>query len=79
MVELPIKFPNEADVVADEAARFRALSSERQLQELAEMFRLYHFLAANSDRPDWVDHLACAEEDRARQAIREFVARHGRE
>jgi hypothetical protein len=76
-MDLPIKFPNDADVVAEEAARFRALSPEDRLRTLDEMFRLYHFLLAASGRPEKLARLADEEEERGRTAIREFAAKHG--
>jgi hypothetical protein len=39
------------------------------------MFRLYHFLVKTSDRPEALARFAQEEEDRARIAIQEFVAR----
>src|SRR5258708_579431 len=75
-MDLPIKFPNSADVIAEEAARFRALSPEDRVYALDEMVRLYHFLAATSPRPEALARLAQQEEDRGRIAIEEFIARH---
>jgi hypothetical protein len=76
-VNLPIKFPSDAAVIAQEVARFRALSPEERLHTLNEMFRLYHFLRTTSARPEALARLACEDEARGRIAIEEFVARHG--
>lgn len=32
-MDLPIRFPNNADVIAEDAARFRALSAEERLYD----------------------------------------------
>jgi hypothetical protein len=75
-MNLPIRFPSDADVIAEEAARFRALPPEDQVRALGGAFRLYHFLAS-AGRPGVADRLAREEERLARAAILEFVARHG--
>lgn len=75
-MDLPIKFPSDAEVVAEEVARFRALSPEQRVHALGEMFELYHFLISTSGRPEELKRLAEEEEERGRQAIMEFVARH---
>ncbi len=75
-MNVPIHFPAAASVIAEETARFRALSPEERVRTLGEMFRLYHFLASNSARPDALAQFAREEEDRGRKAIEEFIARH---
>ena len=76
-MNLPIQFPSDADVIAEEVARFRALSPEARVRELGEMVRLYQFLLAQSSRPEVVARLAQEDEDRGRRAVEEFAARHG--
>ena len=75
--DLPIKFPCPEDVVAQDAARFRALVPEERVHTLDEMFRLYHFLAHVSGRSESIYRQAEIEEECGRTAIKEFVARHG--
>lgn len=76
-MNLPIQFPNDADVIAEEAARFRALSDDAKVRALEDCWRDYQFLMANSDRQSELRRLAEDEEKVAQRAIREFVARHG--
>jgi hypothetical protein len=76
-VNVPIRFPAAADVIADEAAHFQALTDEERVKTLGELFRLYHFLLAQSDRPEALARLASEDEEQSRRAIEEFVARHG--
>jgi hypothetical protein len=76
-MNIPIKFPNDGEVIAEEAARFRALSPERRVRALGEMFRLYRFLASNAAQPEAVARFAQEEEQRGRKAVEEFIARHG--
>jgi hypothetical protein len=76
-MKVAIKFPNDAEAIAEDVARFRALSPERRVQTLGEMFRLYHFLASNAAQPEAVARFAQEEEERGRKAVEEFIARHG--
>lgn len=76
-MNLPVHFPPDADVLAEEVARFRALSPDERLRELGEMARVYQFLAAQAPRPEAVARLAQEDEARGRKAVEEFVARHG--
>lgn len=75
-MDLPIKFPNEADVFAADVRRFRALAPDEQVWWIEDMFRTYHFLAGQSADPDAVARIAEEDEARGRQAVMEFVARH---
>jgi len=76
-MDLPIRFPSDAEVIAEEVARFRALSDEDRVRTLGELFRAYHFLAGRSARPEALARFAREDEDRNRAAIEEFVRRHG--
>lgn len=76
-MDLPIKFPNDADVIFEDAARFRALSPDDQVRALNDCFRLYRFLRTTSGRAEQIDRLADEEERFEWQAIQEFAARHG--
>jgi hypothetical protein len=76
-MNIPIQFPSAAEVICEETRRFRALSPENQVRMLDEAFRLYHFLLKVSDRPEALARFAQEEEDAARIAIQQFVARHG--
>lgn len=75
-MNIPIQFPDNAEIIAEEAARFRALSPEQRVRTFDEMFELYTYLTRSSDRPDALARVARDEEENERQAIREFAARH---
>ncbi len=77
-MDLPIKFPSDAEVIVEEVARFRALTSVERVQTLGEMVRMYHFLADHAARPEAVARFAADDEARGRAAVEEFVARHVR-
>jgi hypothetical protein len=76
-MNLPIKFPTDSEVIAEETARFRSLSPENRVHTLGEMFNLYYFLATESGRSAELARLADFDEGCGRQAITEFVSRHG--
>ena len=76
-MDLPIRFPSEAEVIDEDVARFRALSAEERVLVLDEMFHLYHFLAERSAKPEALARFAREDEDRSRAAVEEFVRRHG--
>jgi hypothetical protein len=75
-MHLPIRFPDDAEVIAEEVARFRALSSEGQEKAIREMCELYHRLAEISGRQDVLARLEEEEKEQERKAILDFVARH---
>jgi hypothetical protein len=76
-MDLPIRFPTDVEVITEEVTRYRTLSNEDQVRTLGELFRLYHFLAARSSKPQAIARLAREDEDRSRAAIEDFVRRHG--
>ena len=76
-MDLPIKFPNDADVIAEDTARFRALSAEGKVFALADSFRDYCYLLKSSGREAQLGRFAEDEELRGRTAVEEFVIRHG--
>ena len=68
---------DEADVIAEEAARFRALSNEQQVHELDECFKLYQFLIKTSGRAQQLIDFGLEEERLSHLAVLEFAKRHG--
>jgi hypothetical protein len=76
-MNLPIRFPNNVEVITEEVARFRTLSDDERVAALGELFRAYHFLAARSESPEEIARFADADEERSRRAIEELVKRHG--
>lgn len=75
---LPVKFPSDAEVVADEAARFRALSSHERIAVLQGILHAGALMLHNSPHPEFVRQAAEEHERAAQRAIQEFVARHGK-
>ena len=78
-MNLPIKFPDDADVIAEEASRFRSLSNVCRVREFDECFKTYWFLIRASGRAQQLIDFALEEERLSYLAIQEFAKRHGHE
>jgi hypothetical protein len=75
-MELPIKFPSDADVIAEEAARFRALSPAQKVATVRSVYAAGLRLLRASDRADFARQYNLEQEELASRAFREVVARH---
>ena len=75
-MDLPIKFPNEADMIAEEVARFRALSPQEQAQSIRELLQTGERLMRASGKAAFMLEYARSQKEESRRAIREFIARH---
>jgi hypothetical protein len=75
-MDLPIKFPSDAEVIAEEVARFRSLPPVERVRTVAEMVGLCEFLLQNSTRSEFARAYMIEQEEVARRSIREFVVRH---
>jgi hypothetical protein len=75
-VDLPIKFPSEADVIAEEAARFRKLSPSDRIKAIQKCCNDFELSLKMSGREAEFLRLADAEKQREREAILKFIARH---
>ena len=75
-MNLPIRFPNDADVIYEDAARFRALASEEKIRQLGSSFQDYRSLRELSGRAEQIDRFAEEEERLEWQAVLDFAARH---
>lgn len=75
-MELPIRFPNDADVIAEEAARFRALSPEERMAVIRGILDAGERLMKLSPRAEFLRQYTREQEELAQQAIKDFIARH---
>jgi hypothetical protein len=75
-VNLPIIFPSDAEVIAEEAARFRALSPASRLRSLRGLLATGALMVRRSPRAVFLRQYTLEQENRARQAVKKFVARH---
>lgn len=75
-MDLPIRFPSDADVIAEEAARFRALSPEARLRSIRGLIAAGRLMMRNSPKAAFLQAQAAEQEVGSRQAVQEFIARH---
>jgi hypothetical protein len=75
-MDLPIQFPSDADVIAEEAARFRALSPEARLRSIRGLIAAGQLMMRNSPKAAFLQAHAAEQEAGSRQAVQEFIARH---
>jgi len=76
-MNLPIKFPSDADVIVEEVARFRALSPENRLRSIRELLAAGALMIRRSPRAAFLRAYTLEQENRARQAVKEFLKHHG--
>ncbi len=75
-MNLPIAFPSDAAVIAQEAARFRAFSPAERLRSIRGMLEAGALMMRRSPRAAFLREYTLEHERRARLAVKEFVARH---
>ena len=72
-----LRFPNDADVVAAEAARFRAASPEERMRSIRSTLAAGALLMARSPHRAFLEEYRRRQEDLAHEAITSFLSRHG--
>jgi hypothetical protein len=77
-MELPIKFPSETEMILEDVARFRALTPEDQIRSLRGLLNTGARILRISPKAAWARQHAEEQELLSQQAIKEFIARHGR-
>jgi hypothetical protein len=77
-MNLPLQLPSDVEVIAQEAARFRALSPEQRLRSIRGLLAAGALLMRRSPKAEFLRAYTLEQEERARQAVKEFLARHGR-
>lgn len=76
-MNLPIQFPNDADVIAEEAARFRALDADDRLRSFRGLLDAGELMIRNSPNAAFLREYEEQERDEWRRAVRDFLRRHG--
>jgi hypothetical protein len=74
----PAKFPSDEDVIIDDVARFRALSPENRMRQIRGLLAAGALMMRQSPKAAFLREYAMEQENLARQAIKEFIARHAR-
>jgi hypothetical protein len=75
-MDLPIKFPNDADVIAEEAARFRALSPAERMRSIRSLLAAGALMMRQSPKAAFLREYTRQQEELAQKNIKEFIARH---
>lgn len=76
-MDLPVKFPTEAEVILEDVARFRTLSPKERFEVLRGMLRMGDRIERMSPQAAWAKQYALEQELLAQQNTREFFKRHG--
>lgn len=69
-------FPSDAQVAAEEAARFRAATPAERLRAIRSAVAAGAVLIRRSPQREFMEAYRRAQEELAREAITRFVARH---
>jgi len=77
-MDLPIKFPSDADVIAEETARFRALSPEERMRSICNLLEAGALMMRQSPKAAFLQEYTRQQEELAQRNIKEFIARHAR-
>jgi hypothetical protein len=75
-MNLPIKFPTNTEIIAEESARFRTLSPQRRLESIRSLLAAGALMMRQSPKAAFLRDYTLEQENRARQAIKEFIDRH---
>ena len=75
-MDLPINFPSDADVIAEEAARFRALSPQERMRSIRGILEAGALMMQRSPKAAFLREYTLLQEDLYRKAVKEFIARH---
>jgi hypothetical protein len=77
-MDLPIRFPSDVEVITEEVARFRALSAEDRMRSIHGLLAAGAFMMQRSPKAAFLREYTLDQENRARQAVRDFLKRHAR-
>jgi hypothetical protein len=77
-VNLPIQFPDDADVIAEEAARFRALTPVARIRSIRGIIDAGAIMIRNSPKAAFLREYSTEQEIESRISVQEFIARHAR-
>ena len=72
-----LHFPTDAEVAAEESARFRASSPSERMRAIRSALTAGALLIARSPKRAFIEAYRQRQEDLSRDAIAGFVVRHG--
>jgi hypothetical protein len=73
-----IRFPSDADVVAEEAAYYRSLSPDERFAYFQGILAMGDWMIKQSPNADLLRKQNEEQEQLAMQAVKDFIARHAR-
>jgi hypothetical protein len=76
-MQVPIKFPSDAEVIREEVARFRALSPDERVGVIRGLVATGARIMRQSDNASFQRTIVLEQEELWRQAVKEFITRHG--
>jgi hypothetical protein len=77
-MDIPIRFPHPADVIAEEAERFRRLSPPERVRELIEVVEVGLRQLQESPRRSEIEAQILESEEAWQESQRRVFKRHGR-
>lgn len=77
-MEQPIRFPSDVEVVAEEAARFQALSPDQRFAYFQGILTTGEWMIKQSPHAEFLRRQHEEQEQLATKAIQDFIARHAR-
>jgi hypothetical protein len=77
-MKLPIRFSSDAQVITEEVARYRQLSPANRLQSIRGMLAAGALMMRRSPKAAFLRDYTVDQENSARQAVKDFIARHAR-
>jgi hypothetical protein len=77
-MDLPIRCPSDVEVITEEVARLRALSNQDRMRSIHGLLAAGFFIIKLSPTAAFLREYTLEQENRARQAVKEFLARHAR-
>ena len=77
-MNLPIRFPDDADVIAADAARFRALPPAARLRSIRGIIDAGALILRTSPKAAFLREYTAEQENGLRLAVREFTIRHAK-
>jgi len=75
-MKLAIQFPSEVEVITEEVARFGALSPADRLRSIRRLLAAGALMMRISPEAGFLRDYTLEQENRTRQAVKEFLARH---
>lgn len=77
-MDLPIKFPSDADVIIEEVTRFRSLTPQERMQSIRGILEAGALMMRQSPKAAFLREHTLQQEELYRQTVKEFIARHAK-